>query len=425
MKTLLLASLLTLLAAPAGVAQDGKHLFILSGQSNMAGLDPDESFTPAVEKEYGKDRVLVVKDAHGGQPIRRWYRQWQAANGDAPQGRGDLYDRLMSQVKGKIEGQKIDSVTFLWMQGERDAREGHADVYAASFRGILEQLAEDLGRSDIFFVIGRLSDFDMANERYRDWTSIRDVQVELAESSARGAWVNTDDLNDGKNRQGKDIENDLHYSAAGYVEFGRRLAREAISLINLPLVFEEDFEAGLDSWEIVDEGSWALRKVDDNHVFGITRRESDYAPEVRSPLHIALIKGLELADFVITFRVMSTKDTGAHRDCCVFFNHQDPKNFYYVHLGARPDPHSGQIMVVKDAPRLAITKNENPTPWKADSWHHVKLVRDSGTGQIEVYFDDMTKPLMSVVDKTFGKGRIGIGSFDDMDDFDDLRIRGR
>jgi hypothetical protein len=32
---------------------------------------------------------------------------------------------------------------------------------------------------------------------------------------------------------------------------------------------------------------------------------------------------------------------------------------------------------------------------------------------------------MSVVDKTFGKGRIGIGSFDDMNDFDDIKLHGR
>jgi hypothetical protein len=32
---------------------------------------------------------------------------------------------------------------------------------------------------------------------------------------------------------------------------------------------------------------------------------------------------------------------------------------------------------------------------------------------------------MSVIDKTYGKGRIGIGSFDDMNDFDDIKLRGR
>ena len=193
---------------------------------------------------------------------------------------------------------------------------------------------------------------------------------------------------------------------------------------DLPLVFSEDFEKGRERWETTDEKSWTHREIEENKVFGISRRQSSYKTKVRSPYHIALIKGLELSDFVMTFRVRSTKDTGGHRDCCVFFNHQDETNFYYTHLGANPDPHSGQIMIVKDAPRKAITQNKNKTPWD-DQWHNVKLVRDSKKGTIEIYFDDMKKAHMSAVDKTFGKGRIGLGSFDDMNDFDDIKIWGK
>ncbi|MCM8529005.1 MAG: sialate O-acetylesterase [Lentisphaeraceae bacterium] len=208
-----------------------KHLFILSGQSNMAGLKPEESFIPTVEKEFGKENVIVIKDAQGGQPIRRWFKEWKDALGKKPAKNGDLYDRLMTKVKPAVKDQKLSSVTFLWMQGERDAREKHGEVYKASFIGILEQLKADLGIKDINFVIGRLSDFDMENKKYPHWTKLREVQVALADESPRGAWVDTDDLNDGKNRKGKEIKDDLHYSADGYVTFGKRLAEKAIGLI--------------------------------------------------------------------------------------------------------------------------------------------------------------------------------------------------
>jgi hypothetical protein len=95
-----------------------------------------------------------------------------------------------------------------------------------------------------------------------------------------------------------------------------------------------------------------------------------------------------------------------------------------VHLGARPDPHSGQIMIVNDAPRKALTENKKPTPWD-DGWHDVKVVRDTEKGTIEIYFDDMDAPHMQATDRTFGKGRVGIGSFDDMNDFDDVRLYGK
>lgn len=218
--------------APAPVEQaQPAHLFVLSGQSNMVGLRPEESFTPMVEKALGKENVIVVKDAAGGQPMRRWFKQWKPKHGDAPEKTGDLYDRLMKKVAPAIEGRELLSVTFFWMQGERDAKEGHGDVYAKSMRGLIDQFAKDMGREHVHFVIGRLSDFDNDNRRYPHWTKVREAQVAVADADPRGAWVDTDDLNDGKNRKGKDIEDDLHYSAEGYVKLGERFAEAALALL--------------------------------------------------------------------------------------------------------------------------------------------------------------------------------------------------
>jgi hypothetical protein len=201
-------------------------------------------------------------------------------------------------------------------------------------------------------------------------------------------------------------------------------AAEAETCNGLPLIFEENFEQGTGRWETTDDTAWSLHDNAGGKAFGLDRRTSNYKPEVRSPYNIALIKDVQVADFVLKLKVKSTLDTGGHRDCCLFFNHQDPTHFYYVHLGARPDPNSGQIMIVDGKPRVAISKNENGTPWD-DGWHDVKLVRNSQDGTIAVYFDDMDQPLMTATDKTFGKGRIGIGSFDDMNDFDDIKLYGK
>lgn len=204
----------------AASAHAGKtHLFILSGQSNMAGLNPDISFTPTVTKGLEGDDVIVVKSAQGGQPIRRWYKQWKPAAGDEPKATGDLYDKLIAAVKAKVGDRKPDTVTFVWMQGERDAREKHGAVYAASLAGLVKQLSGDLGRDDVNFVIGRLSD----NQKHEHWEMVRKAQVQVAEASKRGAWVDTDDLNGPKDG--------LHYTREGYAELGKRFANEAIALI--------------------------------------------------------------------------------------------------------------------------------------------------------------------------------------------------
>ena len=223
-----------LVASHSPTANEGNascHLFILSGQSNMAGMRPEDSFIPDIEKVFGKEHVLVVKDAHGGQPIRRWYREWEAADGSRPDSTGDLYQLLMDKVQAAIIGKEIQTVTFVWMQGERDAAEKCGEIYTASLEGLLQQLSNDLKRDDINVVIGRLSDFDMKNAKYPHWTLIREQQAAFFQNGPRRSLVNTDDLNDGENRRGKKIKDDLHYSASGYVELGKRFAQEAIQLI--------------------------------------------------------------------------------------------------------------------------------------------------------------------------------------------------
>jgi len=220
-----------ILVATGSFAGEGKHLFILSGQSNMQRFDPNVSFTPAVESEFGKENVIVVKDALGGQPIRRWYKEWTDAVGQKPGSTGDLYDRLMSIVNPAIAGQKIETATFVWMQGERDARDENGSVYKKSLEGLVEQLSRDLGRDDINVVIGRISDFDLGNTKYSDWTKIRKAQVEFAEDYSRGAWINTDDCNSGLDRSGKMVTDDLHMSEEGYKLMGERYAEKAIELI--------------------------------------------------------------------------------------------------------------------------------------------------------------------------------------------------
>ena len=93
MKTTIPFILSLFLCFAAGAEHHAKHLFILSGQSNMQGHRPDEAFTPAVEKALGKDNVIVVQDALGGQPIHRWWKGWHDPKGNKAAQTGDLYDR--------------------------------------------------------------------------------------------------------------------------------------------------------------------------------------------------------------------------------------------------------------------------------------------------------------------------------------------
>jgi hypothetical protein len=214
-------------AADLAVADGKVRLFILSGQSNMAGLNPDVSFTPAVKKEFAGDEVLVVKYAIGGQPIFRWYEQWKLPEGatDAAAAKvkpGDMYAKLMELVQAAVGDRRVDSAAFVWMQGERDAKAGWQSVYEDALRGVVDQLRRDLKRDDLVVVIGRLSDHLKGDA---NWDAVRAAQEKVADDAKLGAWVDTDDLND------KNGKNDLHYTKDGYAELGRRFAVQASKLI--------------------------------------------------------------------------------------------------------------------------------------------------------------------------------------------------
>jgi hypothetical protein len=224
---------------PAARAAEEKplRLFILAGQSNMAGLKPEAGFTPAATAAFPDDEILVVKVAFSGTPIRLWYKDWKAPEGwkeppprkradgresaeASPEAYGRLYDILIGNARGKLGTKTPRSVTFIWMQGERDAKSGTESVYLESLQGLIRKLRADLGRPDTTVVIGRLSDHQLGQP---GWDAVRAAQEKAAAADPLAAWVDSDDLNGPKN--------DLHLPPEGYAELGRRFAQKAAELI--------------------------------------------------------------------------------------------------------------------------------------------------------------------------------------------------
>lgn len=188
----------------------------------------------------------------------------------------------------------------------------------------------------------------------------------------------------------------------------------------------DDFDGAdaLKRWDFTDPAAWRIAEHGEpgNHVLELFQA-SKYEPAVRSPFNIALLKGVEVDGFTLDAKVRSTTRDYGHRDLCVIFGHQDPSRFYYVHIAKEADPHANSIFLVNGEPRVSIAETRTKgTNW-TDGWHHVRVVREPKSGLIEVYFDDMTKPVMTAHDKTFARGRIGLGSFDDTGMFDDLEVK--
>lgn len=192
----------------------------------------------------------------------------------------------------------------------------------------------------------------------------------------------------------------------------------------LPLVFADDFEKGDEHWRPTDPKAWKVGEGEQSNRFYSQFQQSKYKPPHRSPFNFSLVKDVIVGDFVLETRVRSTVKDYGHRDVCLVFGYQDPAHYYYVHLGKKADDHANQIFIVNDAPRTKISLKTTPgTDWN-DEWHAVKIIRRTADGAIEIYYDDMETPIMTAQDKTFLWGQVGLGSFDDTGDWDDVKLFG-
>jgi len=228
-----LVVVILLSAVSAGAGEPGKHLFILSGQSNMTG-GLKAGFTRHVEEHYGKENVAVVMQMKSGRGIRFWVKDYKFPDNYRFPGKGvpserskrqhgELYGLLIETARNACKGKSYDTVTFVWMQGESDAGRGLGGVYEDSFLRLLGRLKTDLKRKDINFVIGRISDAGLAGPKGEQWRQVRDAQVKLAEKADHGAWIDTDDLNG--------PGDDVHYPGMEAGVLGARFAAKAIELI--------------------------------------------------------------------------------------------------------------------------------------------------------------------------------------------------
>ena len=198
---------------------------------------------------------------------------------------------------------------------------------------------------------------------------------------------------------------------------------------NYKLQYEQNFEKpeSLKDFLFTDPSAWKLSKDGDNtslELFGKSKNE----PKHRSPFNIALLADKVFGDFVLDVELQSTVKPYPHQDMCLFFGFTATNKFYYTHIAVKPDPikaesHAHDIFIVNDAPRLAVAKEvSNGVVWGDKMWHKIRVERKLSDGTINVYFDDMSKPIQTGAEKTFGAGYIGFGSFDDMGKVDNIKI---
>jgi hypothetical protein len=185
------------------------------------------------------------------------------------------------------------------------------------------------------------------------------------------------------------------------------------------LSFRDDFELGnLSDWQLPFPEDWVILPEGRNHFLHMLRSREPGVP--RRPLQFARLKQVKVGSFDFRLRLRRHG-----RSMILVFNYVDAMHFYYTHLsgdrGRDQSVHNG-IFIVDGEPRKRIAGLDARPALPDRDWHSARVLRDVSTGSIEVFMDRESHPLFSVVDRTFTCGQVGVGSFDETGDFDDVEI---
>lgn len=117
----------------------------------IAGVGPGSSFGPAMADADESITVGLIPCAVGGTPLKRW------------EAKGDLYQAALARTQEALKSGTLKGV--VWHQGESDS--GKADTansYGERLAGMIVQLRKDLSRPDLPFVVGQLPLFTPEHE---------------------------------------------------------------------------------------------------------------------------------------------------------------------------------------------------------------------------------------------------------------------
>ncbi len=262
-----LVAALLLLAASSTRADDAPtiklppkedfHLFLLVGQSNMAGrgevtdedrqphprvltLTKESEWAPAIDPLHfdkpsagvGMGRTFaitiaaasphvtigLIPCAAGGSPIASW-----EPGGYHAQTKSHPYDDAIKRAKQALTVGVLKGI--LWHQGESDSRPGRAKVYELKLHELIARFRDELNAPTVPFIAGQMGQFEE-----RPWDDARKLvdaaQQNLPSKVARTAFVTSDGLAHKGDK--------VHFNSAGYRELGRRYARAYLKLTRSP-----------------------------------------------------------------------------------------------------------------------------------------------------------------------------------------------
>ncbi len=242
------------LGAEPEVSKENFHLFLLVGQSNMAGRGPmgegDRAVDPRVwmlnrEEEWvlavdplhfdkpgvvgvglGRSfarhvadadpevRVGLIPCAVGGSPIA----SWEPGAYDEPT-RSHPYDDALKRARKAMETGTLKGI--LWHQGESDAQPELAAVYEQRLHELIARFRKELNAPDLPFVAGQMGRFEE-----RPWSEAKE-RVDAAHRNLPGKVAHTAFVSAAELKHKGD---QIHFDSDSYRILGDRYAEAYSSL---------------------------------------------------------------------------------------------------------------------------------------------------------------------------------------------------
>ncbi len=164
----------------------------------------------------------------------------------------------------------------------------------------------------------------------------------------------------------------------------------------------------------------------------VLARPGDRRPGPRRPFEYAVLtEGPVFGSLHLSGRVrIDTPVRISGRDVVVLFGHRSDTEFYYAQLSSNNTRLTNNgIFRVDDANQVRIDDqwlghHGAPPAIRDARWHRVRVTHCAASGEIAVYMDNSRFPLMTAVDGTFGSGRVGFGSFDNVGRLRGLTVTG-
>lgn len=233
------------------------HLYVLAGQSNMAGrgivenqegqhsarilvldknglwkiakdpihfdkpeagVGPGLAFAKEMLATEDSDIIIgLIPTACGGSPIDVWKE-----GGYWKQTKSYPYDDAISRMKAAMQIGELKGV--LWHQGESDANEKLAYSYQAKLVTLIEHFRSASGMPNLPFVVGELYEFNSLKNKQKDYKKIINKELHA---------INTmlDNYEVVCVKSPKDIGDKIHFDAKSQMKIGKQYAK-AIKKIN-------------------------------------------------------------------------------------------------------------------------------------------------------------------------------------------------